>query len=274
MINSNIRTKIRNSRHSFLQETSIQKETMAESKRPFYYICKLKTTKQLTKMKNILLPAVFATALFISCQNSSGDKTKTSTEQEVSEQTGTVYEVDTTSSAVKWTGYHKGGFDPRVGTIQAKGTISVENGTVSGATIIIDINSILTDESSVDVNKTGGKTAADLDSHLKNEDFFEVETYPTAKFEITSVVPFDIEKDKSVIEGATDVISGNLTIKDKTLNVTFPAKVSIEGNTIAVESKFTINRQDWGLTYGTEGDPLDWMISPDIDLELNIKGQK
>src|SRR5690606_42005214 len=92
-----------------------------------------------------------------------------------------------------------------------------------------------------------GKTAADLDGHLKNADFFEVEKYPTSKLEITSVRSFDPATDKSVLTDATNIISGNLTIKEKTVNVSFPAKVSISENEANVQSKYSIKRQEWGL---------------------------
>jgi len=225
-------------------------------------------------MKKASLFAFVVSAFLASCQGAGGDKTATTSEQEVAAQTGTTYNVDKSTSTLTWTGYHKGGFDPRYGTLQTEGTISVAEGTITGGSFIIDINSIATNEKSVDVVKTGGKTAADLDGHLKTEDFFDATKYPTAKFEITSVAPFDAAKDKSVLEGATNIISGNLTIKDKTVNVTFPAKVTITDNGIDVVSKFTINRQDWGLAYGTEGDPKDWMISQEVDIELNIKATK
>jgi hypothetical protein len=35
-----------------------------------------------------------------------------------------------------------------------------------------------------------------------------------------------------------------------------------------------INRQYWGLTYGTDGDPKDWMISQEVDLEFDITAKK
>lgn len=225
-------------------------------------------------MKKASILAFAVSAFLISCQGSDGDKTSTTTEQKVSEQKGATYTLDKTQSSLKWKGYHKGGFDPRFGTLQSEGTVAVEDGAITGGSFVIDINSVLTDESSVDLSKTGGKTAADLDGHLKNEDFFESDKYPTAKFEITNVTAFDTAKDKSVIEGATNIISGNLTIKDKTVNVTFPARVGITDNQVNVESKFIINRQDWGLTYGTEGDPKDWVISQEVDIELNIKATK
>lgn len=225
-------------------------------------------------MKKVSILALAVSAFLISCQSPEGDKVTTTTEQEVAEQKGTTYTVDKSASTLKWKGYHKGGFDPRFGTLQSEGTVAVENGEITGGTFIIDINSIQTDENSVDVAKTGGKTAADLDAHLKNEDFFEADKYPTAKFEITNISDFDESKNSSVIEGATHIISGNLTIKDKTVNVTFPAKVVIIDDNVNLDSKFTINRQDWGLTYGTEGDPKDWMISQEVDIELSILANK
>lgn len=225
-------------------------------------------------MKKTFILAFAAATLFVSCQGSGGDKTATSSQQEVAEQKGATYVLDQDQSSLKWTGYHKGGFDPRFGTLKTEGTVAVEHNAITGGSFTIDINSVATDEKSVDLAKTGGKTAANLDEHLKNEDFFQADKFPTAKFEITGVTAFDKANDKSVIEGATNIISGNLTIKDKTVNVTFPAKVDITADTVLVVSKFTINRQDWGLTYGTDGDPKDWVISQEIDIELNIHAKK
>ncbi|RZM25389.1 MAG: YceI family protein [Pedobacter sp.] len=225
-------------------------------------------------MKKLSFLAVLTAVVLASCGSSNGDKAQTGTEQQVAEQKGATYTVDTTTSSVKWKGYHKGGFDPRFGTLKAEGSVSVEEGTITAGSFTIDMNSVVTDKSSVDVVKTAGKTSVDLDGHLKSADFFETGKYPIAKFEITGVTVFDAAKDKSIIPDATHIISGNLTIKDKTVNVSFPAKISVSENETAVQSKFTINRQDWGLTYGTDGDPKDWMISQEVDMELNINAKK
>ena len=225
-------------------------------------------------MKRLSILAVLAAVILASCGGSNGDKAQTGTAQQVAEQNGLNYTVDTTVSVLKWKAYHKGGFDPRFGTLQSVGTVAVKEGTITGGSFTINMNSLSTDKKAVDPAKSGGKTAADLDGHLKTADFFEVAKYPTAKFEITSVTAFDATKDKSVIADATHIISGNLTIKGKTVNVTFPAKISITENEVNVQSKFTINRQDWGLTYGTEGSPKDWMISQEVDMDLNISAKK
>ncbi len=220
------------------------------------------------------LTIVAALALAACGGNSNADKVQTSTAQEIATEKGTVFHLDRASSSIKWKAYHKGGFDPRFGTLESEGSLTLENDAIASGKFTIDMNSLRTDDDAVDVAKTGGKTAADLDGHLKNEDFFEVEKYPTAKLDITSVRPFDPAKDKSVLADATNVISGNLTIKEKTVNISFPAKVSINENEVTVQSKFSINRQDWGLTYGTDGDPKDWMISQEVDLEFDITAKK
>ena len=93
------------------------------------------------------------------------------------------------------------------------------------------------------------------------------------KFDITKVEDLAAGTESKTV-GANKTVSGNLTIKDKTVNVTFPAKVEITENNVTVDSKFTINRQDWGLAYGAEGDPKDWMISQEVDLELHIVAGK
>lgn len=225
-------------------------------------------------MKKLLVIAAVASVILASCGGANGDKAQTGTEQQVAEQKGATFTVDTAVSSIQWKGYHKGGFDPRFGTLKSEGTVSVEEGVITAGSFVIDMNSVLTNASSVDPAKSGGKTSVDLDGHLKTADFFEVEKYPTSKFEITGVATFDAAKDKSVIADATNVISGNLTIKDKTVNVSFPAKIVVTDNEVSVQSKFTINRQDWGLAYGTEGDPKDWMISQEVDMELNVTAKK
>ncbi len=225
-------------------------------------------------MKKLSILAISA-ALFaaVSCKESKTDNVATSTEQKVAEHSGEKFNVNADNTIVKWTAYHKGGLNPRFGTMKTTGTLSVENGNITSGSLISDINSLVTDPSSVDPKISEGKTSLDLDGHLKSPDFFDVAKYPTVKFEITKVEDL-AQGTESKVEGANKTVSGNLTIKDKTVNVTFPAKVEVTGNQASLISKFTINRQDWGLAYGTDGDPKDWMISKDVDLELNIVANK
>jgi len=209
-------------------------------------------------------------AVMVSCKK---DKPVTSESNEVTTtKDGNQYTLDTLNSKVEWKGYKifKSESTSHFGTIKFEsGDVTVKEGKLESGKFVADMGSLTSEDLKNDAEQLGK-----LNGHLKSGDFFEVEKYPTAKFEITSVTAFDASKDKSVIADATNIISGNLTIKDKTVNVTFPAKVNVTDNEVSVQSKFTINRQDWGLAYGTEGDPKDWMISQEVDMELNITAKK
>lgn len=224
-------------------------------------------------MKNLSVLALSVFMLAASCKESKTDTASVSTEQAVAQNAGDTFNVSSDSSSVNWTAYHKGGLNPRFGTTKTTGTFSVENGNLVSGSLVSDINSLTTDPKAVDPSINDGKTSADLDAHLKSADFFDAAKYPSVKFDITNIEDLAAGT-ASKVEGANKTISGNLTIKDKTVNVSFPAKVEVTENQVNVVSKFTINRQDWGLAYGTEGDPKDWMISQDVDLELNIVAVK
>lgn len=224
-------------------------------------------------MKKLSIFALSAALFVVSCNESKADKVTSTTQQTVAGHSGESFNVDTDSSTVKWTAYHKGGLNPRFGTTKTTGLFSVENGNLVSGSLVSDINSLTTDPTAVDPATTDGKTAADLDTHLKSADFFDVAKYPSVKFDITKVEDLAAGTETK-LEGANKQVSGNLTIKDKTVNVTFPAKVQVTDGKVDFVSKFTINREDWGLAYGAEGDPKDWMISQGVDLELNIVATK
>lgn len=221
-------------------------------------------------MRKLTLTAAAAALLFAaSCNSSSSDNAETAAKQEAAATTGKELTADAANSSIKWRATHKGGMAPRFGTLNiSNGVLSVDNGKVTGGSFTVDINSLKVDSSSV---TEAGKKATDLEAHLKTADFFDVAKHPTAKFEITKVVAFDAAKDKSLLEGATDIVSGNLTIKDSVVNITFPAKITVTETGADVQAKFTVDRTSWGLNLGAEGDPANWMISKDFELDINLK---
>lgn len=225
-------------------------------------------------MKKITVLALSAALFAAACKEAKTDNVSTSTEQTVAAEKSATYNIDAAASTVKWTAYHKGGLNPRFGTMKAEGSLTAENGALTSGNLTSDVNSLTTDPASVDPAKSEGKKSTDLDAHLKSADFFDVAKYPSVKFAVTKVVELPADADKSKVEGANKLVSGNLTLKDKTVNVNFPAKVDVTDSQVNIVSKFTVNRADWGLTYGAEGNPADWMISKDIDLDLNIVAKK
>lgn len=197
---------------------------------------------------------------------------ETNEEQQVAEKQGEVYAVDAATSKVDWKAFHKGGFAPRWGTLSVKsGEVAATDGEVTAGDFVIDMTSLKVDPASVTEKD---KNAADLEGHLKNADFFDVEKNPTAEFKITKVTNLEGTAENAV-EGANKTVSGNLTLLGKSLNVSFPAKVAVVGGNVTLQAKFTVNRADWGIKFGTsEADPAEWMISKDIEIGVDVKAAK
>src|SRR5262245_47066768 len=97
-----------------------------------------------------------------------------------------------------------------------------------------------------------------LTNHLKSPDFFGVKTNPTSKFVTTKV-----ERD-----GAGFRITGDLTLLGKTNSIMFPAQIAIKGGTLNLTSKFTIDRTQWGMTYG------QGKVDNDVTLGVKITAKK
>jgi polyisoprenoid-binding protein YceI len=225
-------------------------------------------------MKKLSVIALVGVGLLAASCNKekSADTAATATEQKVAESKGEVLAVDVATSVVNWKAFHKGGMAPRWGTLNVKsGDLSVEGGQLTAGNFVIDMNTIKVDPASVTEKD---KKPGDLEAHLKNPDFFDVAKNPTSDFKITSVTDLK-DAPKDAIAGANKTVSGNLTLSGKTVNVTFPAKVDVTDNSASVQAKFTVNRADWGLKFGTsEADPAEWMISKDIEIGVDVKAKK
>lgn len=178
------------------------------------------------------------------------------------------YNVDTKESVIDWTGTKLGG--KHIGTIHlSNGKIGVTEGVVSSGEFTIDINSIVV----TDLTDKTGK--ADLENHLKGsiegeeDHFFNVNKYPKGTFEITSV---------NTEEDMTTYVEGNLTLKDITKSIKFPATVTVSDNNVSIVSApFAINRTLWNINYASKSvfsDLGDKFVNDDIELAINIKASK
>jgi len=222
-------------------------------------------------MKKLSVFTLAAVTLFLTaCGGKSSNET--TEEQKVAEKQGEVYTVNLETSKVDWKAFHKGGFAPRWGTLAIKsGEVSLAGGELSAGDFVIDMQSLKVDPASVTEKD---KKYTDLENHLKNADFFDVEKNPTAEFKITKVSNLETPA-KDAVEGANKTVSGNLTLKGKALNVTFPAKVAVVDGSVTLQAKFTVNRSDWDIRFGTsEADPAEWMISKDIEIGVAINAAK
>ncbi|MFZ0597237.1 MAG: YceI family protein [Flavobacterium sp.] len=221
-------------------------------------------------MKKFTVLSLVAVTLFITaCKKSS--ETTTTDEKQVAEKKGEVLAVNIETSKVDWKAFHKGGFAPRWGTLAiTSGEVSVEGNELTAGDFVIDMKSIKVDPASVTEKD---KKYSELEAHLKSADFFDVEKNPTADFKITSVT--NLAAKDTLSEAPNKTVSGNLTLKGKAVNVTFPAKVTVANGTVTIQAKFTVNRTDWDIKFGaSEADPAEWMISKDIEIGINVTAGK
>jgi len=217
-------------------------------------------------MKKITL-LLSTVAILAACKNSSdGEKATTTESQSVQTIEGTPYTIDSTTT-VTWTGFKPTG--EHTGIFKVKeGALLVKDNALAGGSFTIDILSLANLDLAKDAENKGK-----LEGHLKSPDFFDAEKYPTAQFEITSVEPFTPDS-TSKIKDATHLIKGNLTLKDSTKNISFPAKVTVDANTAAASADFTIDRTIWGLNYKGPENPQDWVIKKEVNIKLEIKATK
>jgi len=127
-------------------------------------------------------------------------------------------------------------------------------GTISGFEGIVkfDPDNLSATQMNVTANVATIKTDnADRDTHLRTADFFEVDRYPTMRFQATKV-----EKLTSGRYRAT----GKLTIKDVTKEVSFP--FSVNGKTL--NGEINIKRLD----YNVGVDQSAFSVSHDIKLKI------
>lgn len=217
-------------------------------------------------MKAFLTSTLFFLLVAIACNSPVADKSTTSDIQESAAIEGDGYVIDTSVSKIVWIGTKING--SHTGNLKIiDGKMGVKDGKLASGIFEINVASLNnTDLPPKDKHK--------IETHLKSADFFDVANFPTADFSITKVEIFNPDTDKSVLEGATHTLCGNLTLKGVTKNVRFPAKIQINEHQLTAEADFVIDRTDWGMNYKGANNPQDWLINKDVNIKLSIVAQK
>jgi len=209
-------------------------------------------------MKKLVLGMVGLAFLAACSNNPKGDKAATTDEvSDSASVSGDSYAVDPSSSSVTWTGSKVTGSHHGTIAIQS-GNVILNDNKLSGGEFTIDMTSLANKDMEGDAENKGK-----LEGHLKSDDFFATEKYPTSKFVITKV---DHKGDNKA------EISGNLTMKDITKNITFNADITQStAETFAAKADFNINRKDWGVVYTGMQDDL---IADEINFKVNLTANK
>jgi polyisoprenoid-binding protein YceI len=218
-------------------------------------------------MKKFRLNLLFILFLvvFFSCETKKQDSETsetTTTSEQGSIEGEVVYTVDTAKSSIEWvgkkvTGKHNGSIK-----IQS-GELKVVNNVITGGNLTIDMQSIVNED------LTDKESNQKLIGHLKSPDFFDVENFPTAIFEV-------VRLDAGKVE-AEEVITGKLTIKGKTDEISIPVKVSIDNNELKAKGTAVIDRTKWDIRYGSGKffDNLgDKVIYDEVDIDFDLVATK
>jgi polyisoprenoid-binding protein YceI len=163
------------------------------------------------------------------------------------------FTLDTENSLMNWHASKIVSNDHR-GTIKlSSGNLLVENDEFISGDFVVDMSSI--------ADNDGSET---LENHLKSEDFFDIRNYSTSKFVLKSV-----EK----LSDDSFFVTGDLTILDKTNEISFPAMMSYSGRQLTATASFDIDRTLWGITYSSGSiikDLGDKAIKDDVEFDLDL----
>jgi len=148
--------------------------------------------------------------------------------------------VDSSLSLIEWAGRN-----PNVkhhGTLQlSDGLLTVKDRKVTGS-FTIDMRTIR------NINLEGDEWQPVLLAHLASDDFFFVDLFPTATFQIESA---------ELVEGASlsapnFKVEGNLTVRGASHPLTFMATLgALQDGAFSAEAHFDIDRTQWDVIYGS-----------------------
>ncbi len=205
----------------------------------------------------LLAAIVLASALAAGCDDpTKGQAKATATAPAASSPAavaaGSTFAITPASSKVEWTGSkvtgsHNGSF------ASFTGTVTLVGGAVEKSRVTVDID---TTSLTAEPDKLAG--------HLKSADFFGVEQFPKATFASTAI---KVGGDR----GAGYQLTGNLTLHGVTKSISFPANITLAGDSVNADATFSINRKDFGINYPGKADDL---IRDDILIKLTLRAAK
>lgn len=172
------------------------------------------------------------------------------------------YTVDTEASTLAWYGEKPVG-PSESGTVQiAEGALNFVGSELAEGSFTIDMTTIAPTSQS-------GNMLEMLTGHLKSDEFFGVETYPTATLVIKSAEPTDVDGQYAVV--------GDLTIKETTDEIEFVTDVVLGDGTLEATADIVVDRAVYDVQYGSGSffsDLGDDLISDEMEMTVTLVASK
>lgn len=144
------------------------------------------------------------------------------------------YHANKEASTIAWSG-KKTAMAPHTGKVSLDfADLMIEKNQPAGGSITINMQSITTDENIVL-----------LEEHLKNDDFFAVQTYPISTFTITSITPTSLEPTRNYLA------TGTMKIRDIEKELSFPINIEQVETDIHITGTIVIDRTDFDIRYNS-----------------------
>ncbi len=170
---------------------------------------------------------------------------------------GEIKNIDNKKSKIEWLGKKVTG--EHSGTIKVKeGSIVLNGDKIEKGSFIVDMTSII----NTDIKSEGSR--AKLEGHLKSEDFFGVEKFPSSKFVIV---------DSEYLSDGNYKIKGDISIKGITKPIEFKINLHTHGDLVHVSGKVIIDRSKFNIRYGSGKffeNLGDKTIYDDFELSLDL----
>lgn len=150
-------------------------------------------------------------------------------------------------------------------------TVRGRFGDMSGA-VVVDEENPESSQVEVEIDARSIDTrSSDRDTHLRSEDFLDVENHPKITFHSTRVEGAHAEA------GDEFRVVGDLTIRGETREVTLDARYEGRGTDpwggarAGFSASTTIDRRDWGLTWNQALETGGILVSNDLTIELHVQ---
>ena len=200
----------------------------------------------------------FSTAAFlIACGGSEKKAEETAATEETVEESVEVKDIiiNSTESNVIWEGTMLGMYSHSGTVAVSEGTLTMEGQKINEGFFTIDLKTITPTDENYQADEEG-HTKADLVGHLSSNDFFMVDSFPTATFEV---------KEHNL---DNNTVTGMLTIRGNTNEETVE-EVMIDSENGSINGKIVFDRTKYNVSFSHPAEEM--VLSDDIELKVNLK---